>query len=298
MRVPGPVKSALRPLKGPVQAGFELLWSSGFAALGHLRPPNAELWSSAGGRRVLVVAPHPDDEVAGCAGAILEHRRHGDRVVVACATDGRRSRAWGTAPEAMAAARRLEAEAAARTLDAELVWLGLPEGEWRPESLESPLRELLARLTPELVYAPSRVDFHPEHEKTARALAAALAHGESEPTVRIYPVQVPLTPTLANLVVPVAGVLGQIREALGCYRTQTGSLRACLRRRRYSARLFRVRGPAEELWQVSSGRYRRLHGDPPSGPPRAFRGLRYYAWSDPLAYLVGQAERRRLSRLD
>src|SRR5688500_13357690 len=84
---------ALRALGAP--------WVWGIAALGWVRgagqPPSAATrprpCASPGGLRVLVVAPHPDDEVAGCAGTILLHRGAGDAVTVLKATDGRRSRA-------------------------------------------------------------------------------------------------------------------------------------------------------------------------------------------------------------
>ena len=40
------------------------------------------------GTRILVLAPHPDDEVFGCAGAIMRHVAAGDSVRVAVVTDG------------------------------------------------------------------------------------------------------------------------------------------------------------------------------------------------------------------
>ena len=39
--------------------------------------------------KALVLAPHPDDEVIGCGGAILAHNDAGAEVVVALITDGR-----------------------------------------------------------------------------------------------------------------------------------------------------------------------------------------------------------------
>ena len=300
-----PIKTILKTV---VQRSFESLWSAAFRLLGRLSRPAPEIWSSPGGRRVLVVAPHPDDEVAGCGGAILGHRRRGDDVRICCATDGRRSRAFGLNPEQMAATRRAEATAAAAGLDAELDWIGLPEGEWASEDLEKRLLEVLEQLRPHTVYAPSRVDFHPEHEKVARALASALAvHLSSEnglaPTpdgasceLRIYPIQVPLTPVLTNLVVPVDPSEPRLLEALAAHSSQLDSLKRCLRHRRYVGRLYGL-GGAEELWRLTAAQYEQLHRAPPRRPlAGVFRGLRYYAWSDPLAYLRGRGERRRLAR--
>ena len=280
------------------QGAFEHLWSAGFRGLGRLLRPCPEVWSSPAGRRVLIVAPHPDDEVAGCAGAILAHRQHGDRVIVAVATDGRRSRALGLDAVQMAAARQAEMAAAAGHLDVELEWFGLPEGDWRIRVLEDQLVDLLSRFRPDAVYAPSRIDFHPEHERVARALGNALATADDGlPEIRIYAVQVPLTWRLANLVVPVDPTAPTLEAAVRAHRSQLGSLERCLRRRRYAGGLYRMDGAAETFWRMTTAQYRWLHSRPPSRPlHRTFRGLRYYAWSDPLAYLRGLAERRRLLR--
>ena len=32
--------------------------------------------------KILIIAPHPDDETLGCGGAILRHKKEGDKVEV------------------------------------------------------------------------------------------------------------------------------------------------------------------------------------------------------------------------
>ena len=84
-------------------------------------------------------------------------------------TDGRRSRAGGLDAETMARVRRGEARASLQALGVTRgEWLGLHEGDWSDASLADPLQRLLADLKPQLVYAPSRVDFHPIRNGTAR----------------------------------------------------------------------------------------------------------------------------------
>jgi len=287
------VKSLLR---GVSQDSFVFLWSAAFGITGKLLRPRARIDAPTGGQRVMVVAPHPDDEVAGCGGTIREHRRAGDAVTVVCVTDGRRSTAFGLGADEMAARRQQEARAAAGALDVDLEWLGLPEGEWRPEELVERLRGLFAEIRPDLVYAPSRIDFHFEHERVARALATALADGEPPWTVRVYAIQVPLTPVLTNVLVPVSD-LETVERSLSCYRTQLGSLQCTLRPRRYAARLYGAVGPVEEFWELAPEEYRKLHLQPRKRPlVKTFRGLRYDAASDPMAYLQGLRERWWLAR--
>lgn len=283
------VKEALRRF---LQGSFESLWATLFRLAASTSPADLRMLSIGKGarqRRVMVVAPHPDDEVAGCAFAMLAHRDAGDRVEVLCVSDGRRSTAFGLSSREMASRRQREARAAAEMLDFELCWLGLPEGEWQEGQLEVALEESLSSFRPDLVYAPSALDFHPEHQKVARVLASILIAVESAPLVRIYEIQVPLVPAAANrLLHPVPKE--RIEAALGCHASQLGSLLCCLRRRRYAASLAGLAGYAEAFWELDVEGYALLHEPPP--PASSFRGLRYWAFSDPLAYLRGREQRQ------
>lgn len=279
--------------KAVLQGGLGGLWQAGFRALSLARPSRARPWRSPGGLRALVVAPHPDDEVAGCAGTLSLHRLAGDAVSVAVVSDGRRSRAGGRGPEEMRRQRRGEAEAVAAALDYELRWLDLPEAEWREAELVESLGAIQAALRPDVVYAPSLVDFHPEHLRVAVCLARALPVA-CPSKLRVYPVQVPLTACLANLVSPVGSRMACVAAAMRAYASQTTSLWRCLRARRYTGARHALGEPAEEFWEMTADEYRSLHVEA-SVTGGSFRGLRDLALSDPLAYVAGRGARRRLA---
>jgi LmbE family N-acetylglucosaminyl deacetylase len=245
----------------------------------------------------LVVAPHPDDEI-GCGGTLLLHRRSGDQVHVVHVTDGRMSRAGGLGPDEMAARRRQEAAAAATIFGfAGADWLGLREGEWEDSALVAVLQDVVRRTTPDIVYAPSRVDFHPEHTRVARCLAQAFFDTAlDQVTVRVYQMQVPLTPLLVNLVAPMNSVAPELNAAMRCYRTQLGSIERCVRMKRYGGALYDSTGLVEEFWQLDPHAYQRLHAAKP-GADEAFRGVRARPFSDPLSYLRGLGARRRLREM-
>ncbi len=283
-------------------AFFSAAWGLGFSLTGRLARPETELWTTAGGQRVLAIATHPDDEAIGCAGAILLHKRSGDEVVVAYITDGRASRALGLGPEEMAARRRAEAEACASVLGVDrMVWFGVPEGDWRIRQLQPQLKSLLQRTKPHVVYAPSRIDFHMEHRKLAQALSAPLDKMDLDALgtrMRIYQAQTPLTPVLTNLLAPISEVEAEVRAALSEYRTQQDNIPRALRMRRYAALYYGVGGLAEPFWQITVRDYCRLHsGATADQSAEGFRGLRARPFSDPLAYLRGVNARRRLSSL-
>jgi LmbE family N-acetylglucosaminyl deacetylase len=289
----------LRPLALTGAAVLQDVWAAGFGAAGRLARRRARRWSSPGGLRVLIVAPHPDDEAMGCAGTALLHVRSGDRVFAAIATDGRRSRV-GADPSEVSDLRRREADAAAILMRAErFAWIGLPEGEWRVPQLQSALRTQIEEILPHVIYAPSRIDFHPEHFQVAHALALALRDLDpasvAATRVRVYQVQVPLGPPLVNLVADVSLVQHECERVLQAYTSQAGSIRCSYRQRRYGAVWHRITGTVEEFWELSAQEYSALHVEPPHRWRRAFRGLRRSPLADPLAYLAGSTERRRIA---
>lgn len=285
-----------RAFKHLAQASGTHLWRAGFSLSSYVRRPSAAPWSSAGDERVLVVAPHPDDETAGCAGTILRHREAADPVTVVCMTDGRRSSALGLAPEAMAAARHQEAATVAALLDFDLAWQGLVEGAWSLAEGARALTTAIARVQPTRIYAPTCIDFHPEHRKTANALASALAlrREACHPTIHGYAVSVPFRAAMIDQIVPVARYERRIHAAFDAYASQRGALEPALRLRRYLASRFRIAVMAEGFWTRSASCYCRLHAEASDGG--GARGMRYSPWTDPLAFLSASRLRRALAR--
>jgi LmbE family N-acetylglucosaminyl deacetylase len=291
-------KSALRPLEDAVVRAVERIWGLGFTASARFVRPNTARWTSSGGHQVLIVAPHPDDEAIGCAGTALLHVGAGDRVCVAIATDGRRSRVIPD-PTEMSQCRRREAGVAAQLMRVHrFEWIGLPEGEWSVSALSDCLRALIKEMKPDIIYAPSRIDFHPEHFKVAHTLALVLADADDwQGRVRVYQIQVPLTPLLCNVVADVSALIPQCEAVLRAYTSQAGSVRCAYRQRRYSAQMHGMAEQAEVFWEMTGKRFIELHGAAPTQWPNAFRGLRSRSFSDPLAYLVGRKERWRLHNI-
>ncbi len=233
--------------------------------------------------RVLIVAPHPDDETIGAGGAAALHVRAGDEVTVVVVSDGRGSRALGLGPVEMVARRRAEMAAAMAALGVERwVWLGLPEGAWAAADAAAALRPFVERA--DLVYAPSCVDFHPEHFAVARVVAALLQPWQ---TVRIYELSVPLTPLLSNLVLDTRAVAAQKQRALDAFTTQQGAIRPLARLAAYRTLLYRRRA-CEPFWELSAPAYQRvIAAGQWTWETTPFRGLRPRPFSDPLAFLQG-----------
>lgn len=283
-----------RSIKRTLSGVLERFWSLGFAAAGHFNRHKVERLSASGQQRILIVAPHPDDEVIGCAGTLKLHQQSGDEVCVVYVTDGRRSQAQDLSSAEMATRREQEAQAALQRLQINCShWLGLYEGEWTADQFAALLDPSLRDFQPHIIYAPSLVDYHPEHRSVAQAFARTLTHIRSDfdqPIIRVYQVHVPLTSILVNVVADVSRWAAEIRSASEAYLTQADSVQRVDRIRRYAAAYHHAGSIAEEFWQMSVDRYIALHASKNSFDH--FRGVRYWAWSDPLAYWFGRHERR------
>jgi LmbE family N-acetylglucosaminyl deacetylase len=126
--------------------------------------------------RLLVLAPHPDDEVLGCGGLICAHRELGHPVDVVVMTDGALGDAARANDPAYREERRNETRRALHVLGgAEVRFLDFPDGSLasRQEAADR-LREIIAATRPATLVFPSPLEVHPDHRATALHAARAL----------------------------------------------------------------------------------------------------------------------------
>ncbi len=148
-----------------------------------------------GGLRILVVAPHPDDESIGCGGTIRLHFERGDRVAVVFLTSGElglkhlpREEAWRV--------RECEAERASEILGIQaLSFLRGPD--WylseRVEEAGAALVPVLQRESPEMIYLPHPGEWHPDHNACLPIVLAGLARVSiAAPRLLTYEIWTPL----------------------------------------------------------------------------------------------------------
>lgn len=271
------------------------VWTAGFVLLGQIIRAERRVrrWTSQGGSRAVIVAPHPDDETVGAGGVAALHVQCGDSVTIVVVTDGGASRAGGLSPKEMVRRRTAEVKTAATILGvSDLICLGLREGEWDKNQARAVLGPLLTKA--DIIYAPSCVDFHIEHIRVARVVADLLYPSQ---IIRVFEVGVPLTPWLVNLVADVREVASLKRRALEAFVTQVGALTPLRRLARYQAGFYRM--PAVEVfWELTAAEYARViaAGDW-RGNRCPFRGIRERPMSDPLSALAGLKARLALRNL-
>ncbi len=126
---------------------------------------------SAPARPLLVVSPHPDDEVLGAGGLMRLKVRAGGEVTVLCVTDGEAAYPdW----KGLARVRRRELDDALRVLTggkSDTVHLGVPDGQ--VDTHRAIVLEAVSRLVARrpLLVAPYELDGHPDHDATGEICA-------------------------------------------------------------------------------------------------------------------------------
>ena len=177
-----------------------------------------------GWRRLMVLAPHPDDETFGCGGLIALAASQGVAVRVQVLSDG--------ALHGDAAVREGECLRAARALgldeSAVEFWRMPDRGLSAQTDLAVRLREACRQWAADVVMAPSPWEVHPDHLATCRAAMQALADSRDAPLLGFYEVGQPLQP---NRLVDITTVIGRKREAMAAYASQ-------LQQQRYDQQLL------------------------------------------------------------
>lgn len=172
---------------------------------------------------MLVLAPHPDDEVFGCGGLSALVAAAGGRVVPVLLTDGGAGGFSGISDAVEYAATRL----AESTRAAEILGTAPPRSlgfadrslSARGDELVAALVALFAEVRPDSVLVPSPAETHPDHRAAARAAHLAFLRAWPEAPARLvyYEVSAPLAP---NRLVDVHAVAARKAAAVAAFASQ------------------------------------------------------------------------------
>lgn len=143
--------------------------------------------------RVLVMAPHPDDEVIGVGGTIAKRVNAGDDVYVCVVTKGQEPM---FSKEFVEQGRKECREADAKLGVAETIFLDFPavmlETVSRHE-LNGKISDLIQTLNPEEIYIPHRGDMQLDHQMVVDSVMVAV-----RPRGKYYPKRVYAYETLSE----------------------------------------------------------------------------------------------------
>jgi len=213
---------------------------------------------------VLVLAPHQDDDIIGCGGAICKHKKSKDRVRIIFLTDGSGGSEIRLTPserKKLIARREKEARQAAEIIGAKDLefWRYRDNELISSEALIRLLSNSIARLSPQIIYAPSFLDPHPDHRETAKAFALALKELKDFKG-RIFSYETWL-PVYANRLIVIDDEMREKIEALKKHKSQLKCreyLEGIVGLNRYRAGIFGAGKYAEGFFEADKKLYLKL----------------------------------------
>jgi LmbE family N-acetylglucosaminyl deacetylase len=178
------------------------------------------------GKRILVVAPHPDDETIGAGGYLLRHRGKSE-IHLLMVFNGEGGGQLDSGPRQdtleyrsrLIAARKEEACEIGRRLRVEsLRHLDFPDGSLSPDKhAASELRAAIDQVNPDIVLLPWYLDCQNDH-RTVNILYA-WACQDLPAMVLSFEIWEMLQP---NAIMDIGDVFEEKLDLVRCYRTQTG----------------------------------------------------------------------------
>lgn len=198
-------------------------------------------------KRVLVIAPHTDDEVIAAGGTLALHQQVKSDVLVGFVTSDVDTAAAGE-PNCVEEARKV-----AELLGFECRFLGFSDGSlsWQERPVAERISELIREHRPDVIVCPFPADHHRDHQATAAATADAIRTADYSGEVWGYEVWQTLWP---NIAVDVTSVIETKRKAINLYQSKVSGLHyadAAIGLNRY--RGLRVERPYAEGFYACSG---------------------------------------------
>jgi LmbE family N-acetylglucosaminyl deacetylase len=191
--------------------------------------------------KIVIVAPHMDDEALACGGLIAK-LPHKDRVHIIYATDGMKSPAPiipgrdAISPD-LGKIRIQESIGAMKLLgvpEQNLHFLCLPEAQLKEHisSLRNLLSNKIRRIAPNCIVVPFRYDRHPDHLAVNHAIVSDFGQGDTQPQLIEYFVyyrwRLMSKRDIRRYIRPqflfklqIGDVAQQKRQALNCFTSQT-----------------------------------------------------------------------------
>lgn len=174
--------------------------------------------SEPAGERVLVLAPHPDDETLGCGGSLKILSEAGKAIKVLFLTKGEKAEPDIVDKEGYVSFREQEAVRAMKVLGiSDYAFLRFPDRELYAniEVAAKKVFTIVEGFRPDTIYSPSVIELNPDHR--AAGEIAIMVQRRHDTCIVFYEVTTPVRP---NMFVDITGVFGYKKKAIRAYKSQ------------------------------------------------------------------------------
>jgi len=247
--------NSLRKALGAANFSQAIQFNHHIEIIEDLNPP-------AGGKNVLVLAPHADDDCFGCGGTIKKLVNAGAKVTVVYFCDG-----VGGVKEAggrnndLISIRKKEAEGAGQILGvAKQIFLSYPDGRLAAGFAATKiLRDLITKLRPDTIFLPSFIDNHPDHLAVNDIFIETTKMIKIRAEVWAYEVW---TPIFANRIILINQEIETKKAAMATQKSQLAARsydKAILGLNQYRAEINNRQGFAEAFFATTPDIYQKLY---------------------------------------
>jgi len=143
-------------------------------------------------RKILVIAPHPDDETLGCGGTLFKHKAKGDEIFWLIVTGIHVNDGWS---ENSVKKRSVEIDKVAKKYfftDVFNLLLPTTKIDTLPLStLIEKITNIFKKIKPDIIYMPFIYDVHSDHQITAKALQATFKWFRHSYVKKVYMYETP-----------------------------------------------------------------------------------------------------------
>ena len=182
------------------------------------------------GKNILILAPHIDDDVIGCGGAIIKYLEKGSNVSIVYLTNsgkqGSKSEKTGIISE-----RKNEALDVASKLklpSSNLYFLQGEDGDLINSDISKNLEEIIKKIKPDTIFTPCIYDTHNDHYATNEILLKVYKNNESffnTIDLFIYETQSPLTGFYSNYAIDISTLMDFKMSLALLYKSQPSTFK-------------------------------------------------------------------------
>ncbi|OGD57156.1 hypothetical protein A2V71_01865 [Candidatus Berkelbacteria bacterium RBG_13_40_8] len=217
-------------------------------------------------KKILVLAPHPDDDVFGLGGTISKLTKSGAEVTVAYFCDGSEgvpqiSNLKSQISKELIETRKREARESGKILGvSEQVFFGYHDGKLAAGSAAvRALIDLLGKVKPDIIFVPHFCDNHPDHRVVNEILFNSLTQFKSHLEIWAYEIWTPIIP---NRIVDINSEIDFKKRAIAVHQSQLktrGYDKGILGLNQYRAEINNLSGHAEAFFAATPKIYRALY---------------------------------------
>ena len=130
------------------------------------------------GKTILILAPHPDDEILGVGGTLIKMLGKNKKIKIIIVSNGEKTMIKNALPGE--SVREKESQKVAKKLGLDIEFWGFPQGKIKTDkSVKKNIENTISNFKPDTLFLPFFADDHPDHRLANFALFKAL-HGNPQ----------------------------------------------------------------------------------------------------------------------